>query len=219
MVDVNLCSNSTFVARSLRYSGRSQQAAAGAIMTVTPAEGQHTIDVLVLAFSSDPAVRWLYPDPHQYLAYFSAFVEAFAGKAFEEATAYRTGDYAGAALWLPPGVQPDEEAILQVLENTISPEDLARALPVFEQMAEFHPREPHWYLPLIGVDPAHQGQGIGSALLRHALARCDRDHLPAYLESSNARNVPLYERHGFVVLGEIQTADSPPLYPMRREPR
>ena len=86
-------------------------------------------------------------------------------------------------------------------------------------MGHYHPKEPHWYLPLIGVDPRHQRRGHGAALLRHALARCDRDHAPAYLESSNPANVPLYERHGFAVLDTIQVGSSPPIFPMLRTAR
>jgi ribosomal protein S18 acetylase RimI-like enzyme len=86
-------------------------------------------------------------------------------------------------------------------------------------MASYHPTEPHWYLPLIGVDPAYQGLGFGSALLRHALRQCDDDHVPAYLESSSPANIPLYERHGFVVLGTIQVGSSPPITPMLRVAR
>jgi ribosomal protein S18 acetylase RimI-like enzyme len=67
-------------------------------------------------------------------------------------------------------------------------------------------------------DPGH-GQGCGSALLRHALTRCDRDGVPAYLESSNPRNVPLYQRHGFEIIGSIQAGRSPTLVPMLRRPR
>ncbi|MGO8147977.1 GNAT family N-acetyltransferase, partial [Rhizobium leguminosarum] len=63
---------------------------------------------------------------------------------------------------------------------------------IFEQMATYHPTEPHWYLTLIGVDPAHQGKGHGDVLMAYALARCDHDHTPAYLESSNPRNIPFY---------------------------
>jgi ribosomal protein S18 acetylase RimI-like enzyme len=85
-------------------------------------------------------------------------------------------------------------------------------------MGRYHPSEPHWYLPLIGVDPARQSQGHGSALMRHALAACDRDGRPAYLESTNPRNLPLYERHGFERLGTIQAGASPPLFPMLRKP-
>jgi ribosomal protein S18 acetylase RimI-like enzyme len=90
---------------------------------------------------------------------------------------------------------------------------------VFEQMAAFHPKEPHWYLPLIGTDPAKQGNGHGSALLLHALAICDREKLPAYLEASSPRNIPLYRRHGFESLGSIQVGNSPVITPMLRQPR
>jgi ribosomal protein S18 acetylase RimI-like enzyme len=86
-------------------------------------------------------------------------------------------------------------------------------------MGSYHPEEPHWYLPLIGVDPLHQGRGCGSALMRHALLVCDRDKTLAYLESSNSRNIPLYERHGFESLGTIQVGTSPQVFPMLRKPR
>ena len=86
-------------------------------------------------------------------------------------------------------------------------------------MAKYHPDEPHWYLPLIGVDPAQQGKGLGDALMRHALVRCDRAGQPAYLESSNPRNISLYRRHGFEELGTIQAGSSPALVPMLRRPR
>jgi ribosomal protein S18 acetylase RimI-like enzyme len=86
-------------------------------------------------------------------------------------------------------------------------------------MESYHPRETHWYLPLIGVDPAHQRNGFGAALLQDTLRQCDRDHAVAYLESTNAANVPLYKRHGFEVLGTIQVGSSPPLFPMRRAAR
>jgi GNAT superfamily N-acetyltransferase len=85
-----------------------------------------------------------------------------------------------------------------------------RFLPrLIEKMGSYHPKEPHWYLPLLGVDPLHHGKGLGSVLLQHALAVCDRDNKFAYLESSNSRNITLYERHGFKLLGTIQVNKSP----------
>jgi ribosomal protein S18 acetylase RimI-like enzyme len=90
---------------------------------------------------------------------------------------------------------------------------------VSERMARHHPSEPHWYLPLIGVVPAHRGKGVGDALMRHALAACDRDGLPAYLESTNPRNITLYERHGFERIASIQSGSSPIIVPMLRKPR
>jgi GNAT superfamily N-acetyltransferase len=68
------------------------------------------------------------------------------------------------------------------------------------------------------VDPLHQVQGLGSALLQHALKVVDRDKLPAYLEATSPDSRRLYERHGFEAIGEIQAADSPPLWPMLRKP-
>jgi len=71
---------------------------------------------------------------------------------------------------------------------------------------------------MIGVDPPYQGRGYGAALLKYGLEQCDRDHAAAYLASTNPRNVPLYQRHGFEVLGKIQVGSSPPLVPMLRAP-
>lgn len=189
------------------------------ITTAKPADADDVIAVLALAFSSDPATRWAWSDPRQYLTSFPAFVRAFAGRAFEQGTAYCINGYAGAALWLPPGTQPDEDALVALVQRTIAEEAQPDVFAVFEQMGSYHPSEPHWYLPLIGVDPGQQRKGYGSDLMRHALMACDRDSAPAYLESSNPENISLYKRHGFAVLGAIQVGASPPIFPMLRKPR
>ena len=182
-------------------------------------ETEQAVAVIVLAFSTDPVARWSYPDPHQYLRHFPAIVRAFGGKAFEHGTGYHVGGFAGAALWLPPGIHADEEALAAVLKESVAGERQAAVFAVLEQMGRHHPREPHWYLPLVGVDPVHQRKGHGSALLQHALRQCDQDHVPAYLESTNPANIPLYERHGFEVLATIQVGSSPPIFPMLRAAR
>ncbi len=187
------------------------------IKTAAAADEAAIISVLTLAFSSDPMARWA-SDPLQHLTNFPVISKAFGGNAFANGTAYYADGYAGAALWLPPGVEPDIETMIALVERT-APDAIKKDIyGVFEQMGKYHPTEPHWYLPLIGVDPIQQGNGIGSALMKHALVTCDRDGLIAYLESSNPKNVPLYERHGFEVLGEIQVGSSPTLRPMLRKP-
>jgi ribosomal protein S18 acetylase RimI-like enzyme len=189
-------------------------------VTVTGAsEVEQAVAVIVLAFSTDPAARWSFPDPHRYLGDFPAIVRAFGGRAFTHGTGHHVDGFAGAALWLPPGVHPDEEALAAIMRRSVPAERQADVFGVFEQMGRYHPRGPHWYLPLIGVDPGQQGKGHGSALLRHALLQCDRDHAPAYLESTNPANMPLYERHGFEVLATIQVGSSPPIFPMLRQAR
>ena len=87
-------------------------------------------------------------------------------------------------------------------------------------MESHHPAERHYYLYLLGVHPDHQSQGLGSALLRTVLERCDREQMPAYLEASNPRNISLYGRHGFRVIRELQFGRGGPyLAAMWREPR
>jgi ribosomal protein S18 acetylase RimI-like enzyme len=125
----------------------------------------------------------------------------------------------GGALWLPPDVNPDEDAVVALVQRTVSRSNQEAVSSIFEQMSRYHPTEPHWYLPLIGVDPAQQGKGYGSELLKHALRRCDADQKVAYLESTNPKNIPLYERHGFALLGTIQAGTSPPISPMLRKPQ
>jgi GNAT superfamily N-acetyltransferase len=186
----------------------------------TPAGSEAAaIDTIILAFSADPVARWVFPEEQDYLTSFPKFVRAFGGAAFSHNSAHCTEDFGGAALWLPPNVHFDENAVNNVLEST-APESVRDDLfAVFEQMEKYYPTEAHWYLPLIGVDPAHQRKGYGGALMKHALELCDRDHVPAYLESTNPMNVSLYQRHGFEALGTIQQGASPPLIPMLRKAR
>jgi GNAT superfamily N-acetyltransferase len=189
------------------------------IRTATAADAERCLAVLTLAFGSDPPCRWTWPDPHQYLEAFPRFARAFGGSALALGTAHYSEGFSGVALWLPPGVAPDEASLVQLIQDTVADARQEAMFAIFEQMEAFHPREAHWHLPLIGVDPAHQGKGIGAALLRHVLSVCDNQKVLAYLEATSARNIPLYERHGFEALGRIQVADSPPVVPMVRKPR
>ena len=175
--------------------------------------------VITLAFASDPVARWTYPDPDQYLEHFPAFVRAFAGRSFTQGTAYLSPDGGGAALWLGPRIEPNEDELLGLIWSSTSDQVQKDLFPMLQQMEAFHPSEPHWYLPMIGVEPSRQGSGVGSALLQHTLATCDVDGLPAYLESTNPRNISLYERFGFEQIGVIRAGDAPPLFPMLRRPQ
>ena len=180
---------------------------------------RRAIATLTLAFSTDPLLRWFYPDAERYLTHSPEMAKFFGGRAFDHDAAYRSDDFTGIALWLPPGVKPDAERMGELIQASVDEGILEAVFSLIEQMDVYHPKEPVWYLPVIGVDPIHQGKGIGSALLDQGLAACDEDGLPAYLESSNPRNISLYERHGFKVVAEIQSGDGPPIWPMLRDAR
>jgi ribosomal protein S18 acetylase RimI-like enzyme len=146
-------------------------------------------------------------------------LRGFGGRAFERGTAHATEGFHGGALWLPPGVGPDDEALEALVRDTVPEPALSEFLSILERMGESHPHAPHWHLAFIGVDPVCHGQGIGAALLGYALERIDEKGLQAYLESSNPRNIQLYQRHGFEVIRQIRVGGSPPVIPMLRSSR
>ena len=88
-----------------------------------------------------------------------------------------------------------------------------------KSMRDDHPSTPHLYLSVLGVDPPRQGQGVGSRLIAPGLELCDREGVPAYLETARERNVVFYERHGFRVTHELTLPRGPRLWLLWREPR
>ena len=183
------------------------------------AEMDSVLSCLALAFSADPVVRWVYPEPAAFLAHFPRVADLFGGGAFDHAAAYRNDDFTAVALWLPPGVHPDEERLIPHFEKTVAAEKLDRLFSLFDQMARYHPEGPCRHLTFIAVDPARQGKGLGAALLEEGLRQCDRDGIPAYLESTNPANLSLYRRHGFEQIGLIEAEGAPSLFPMLRPVR
>jgi GNAT superfamily N-acetyltransferase len=179
---------------------------------------------LARAFDDDPVMNWVFPNdagrPARLEAAFALYLRRIW---LLENECYGTERLFGAALWLPPGKWKISVARqLRLLPSMIAVNgrDLPRLLRVLHKMETVHPEEPpSYYLAVLGVEPEQQGHGFGSALMQPVLERCDRERIPAYLESSKRRNVVLYERHGFRVIEEMKVADDgPPLWRMWREP-
>ena len=184
---------------------------------VPDTDASRVYQTLLSAFTDDPVERWLYPGFPDYSVHFPRFLAAFGGRAFDEQTVRRLGDYSAVALWLPPGVTPDGDAIGTVLSETVASEKQGDTFAVLAQMDAAHPTFPHWYLPWFGVDSTLQGQGIGGQLLERCLVEfADAAPLPAYLETPNPRSISFYERHGFEVTGTAQAGQCPPITFMLR---
>lgn len=186
---------------------------------VTTRDEDRVVGTITVAFVGDPAMRWIYPGASQYLGGFPKLVRALGQGAFEKGSAHQASAFAGVAIWLRPGVHPDEVLLGQVIESTVDARHAPRVLEVLEELGRWHPREPHWYLPFIGVDTPSQRAGLGSLLLRHALRQVDDEHAPAYLETANPGNIPLYSRHGFELAATVNLPSAPTLFPMVRPAR
>lgn len=177
--------------------------------------------MLARAFDDDPVMSWFFARDATRPAWTRSYFRVRLRALLDSGEVYTTDDAAGAALWSPP------EAWRFGLWETVA---LARFLPAMgrrtrrvlhglESVERRHPETPHWYLAVLGTEPARQGEGIGSAVLRPVLDACDADEIPAYLESSKERNVDFYARHGFRVTEEVSLPDGPLLWLMWRDPR
>jgi len=190
------------------------------VRSAKPDEANRLVATLTVAFADDPSLRWGMTDADQYMRGMVPYVDAFGGRAaLEHGTVYVVGDFLGVAVFLPPDACLDGDALARVAEQHIDEPRRTEVFALLGDMDRHHPREPHWHLTLIGIDPIHRGRGLGSALLDHGLAACDRQGAPAYLEATSPRNVALYRRHGFETVAELAAGTSPALYAMVRRPR
>jgi ribosomal protein S18 acetylase RimI-like enzyme len=194
------------------------------VIVASPEDHEGLASVLARAFDADPIVSWVFRDDeardHARTLYFRTTLALY-----RRYDGILTVDSRLAcALWLPPGkwrVSFWRELLLApTILRMLGMRRLGRGLAAFDRLQREHPTEPHHYLALLGVDPSCQSQGLGTALLGAGLERADRDGLGAYLETSNSRNVALYERHGFEVKKTIDFGPgSPTCWLMARPPR
>jgi GNAT superfamily N-acetyltransferase len=175
--------------------------------------------VLAEAFFDDPVLSWLMPDDRKRLAqlrrYFGIELRHLA---LARGRVWTTSDLAGAALTLPPGRWRSPLRVT-LLEGSAFGLRIARAARMGAAIEWRHVHGPHYYVRDVGVLPSMQGRGLGRALMKPTLERCDREGLPAYLEASSERNTALYERLGFRVTSVLRVGSCPPLRLMLRAPQ
>jgi len=195
---------------------------------LTRAQIREAGEVLARALYEDPLTVWVEPNgaKRARVLPWSMSVYARYGHRYGEVyTAAQTVE--GAAIWIPPGKFPISLVGLMLAGYVLRPlkaglAGFVRAMSAMSYVEGLHKRDvprPHWYLLFLGVDPPHQGQGVGGALVQPVLARADAEGLPCYLESTNGRNLPFYKRQGFeVVVEDDLPRGGPRFWAMKREP-
>jgi GNAT superfamily N-acetyltransferase len=184
--------------------------------------------VLTRAFDDDPVFRHLYPTARRRRWSCRRFLHAIVRDGFpfgEVWAAVDDGMVVGTAGWLPEGAYPPSRwraarQLMAAWQALLTPHTFRDGLRYLTETEKLHPKEPHWYLAVIGIEPARQGQGLGGKLLAAVLGRLDETGVPAYLETSTEGNVAWYRHHGFEVQQEVRPAPTgPPVWTMWREPK
>ena len=182
------------------------------------------VATLVGAFYDDPLWSWGFPEPSRRRAQHEAAFRALVMSAVARRWVWTTDGYGAASVWIPPGepeLTDDEATAFAALLAQVAPDRTNEIASLFASFEASHPRgEPHFYLSLLGTDPARRGEGLGMGLLSANLERIDALGFPAYLESSNPVNVARYESVGFEVLFErVVTPEGHGFAGMWRAPR
>jgi ribosomal protein S18 acetylase RimI-like enzyme len=194
-----------------------------ALRRAVPSDAPALSETLADAFNGDPVWDWMLP-PGSHRARLRRIFGRLLGYALPRGHVYATEDLTTVTMWSPPGEW--KLPLSAVLRSAVP---MARAAGVrlprllgrlndIERVHATQP-DPHWYLEFIGTARERQGHGAGAALLVDALDRFDALGLPTYLESSNPRNLPFYQRHGFTVTAELSFRSGPPQWTLWRDPR
>lgn len=191
--------------------------------TATADDVPRLADALADAFTTDPVYTWMVPRSlrlkARLRALFTAELEQYG---LPQGTVWTNAGCDGAVVALPPGAWELPESITAT-EALLWVRGFGRRLLLAQRvqraLEERHLREPHFYVRMVGVRSARQGQGLGSVLMQPTLQAADSKGVPSYLEASTERSAALYERLGFVHLGALVLPDGgPPVWPMRRPP-
>lgn len=181
--------------------------------------------VMARAFDEDPVTNWMAKQDGKRRLHIARLMNLATRRiCFEKGICLTTDGLHGGSLWFPPGTWElgltDQSRYLPFYLKSVGWRRIAQVLHGIQTVERFHPKEPHYYALAAGVDTQHQGKGIGTQLFTPMLERCDEERMPAYLESTNIRNNPLYERLGYKVTEEFDIPHGGPrVWMMWRDPQ
>lgn len=201
----------TTLARDVKHPARVRHVTTS-VRVVTADDLDALGAVLGRAYADDPVWTWVYPQPDRIRRLARMFRSLLRATRDHGATVLTDQATRGAAIW-----QRSDDRSLGALGNLrmatamiAGRARIRRGQAVMRAIERRHPKALHWYLAVLGTDPAHQGEGVGSALVRHVLDDRANTGQPAYLETQTEANVPLFEGHGFEVIGELDVPGGGP---------
>jgi GNAT superfamily N-acetyltransferase len=179
------------------------------------ADANAMTETIATAFFNDPLWSWAFGDESRRAADFRRWWRVFVDASFRNEWTWVTERCESAAIWCPPGavelLPAEEERLVELVVGLIGGDHGNAVLEVLAQFEAAHPHDaPHYYLGIVATHDDHRGHGLAERLLAENLQQIDAEHMPAYLESSNPRNLNRYMRLGFEPIGEIEIPDGRP---------
>lgn len=180
------------------------------IRPATTDDVEPAVQTLVKAFENYPMTRQLISaDDHlDRLARYNRLFLTHIG--LPHGRVWVTPNSTAVAVWITPQTPDDAFSSIAAELREISGDRADLASQYGQALGILRPREPVWTLIVVGVDPAHQRQGLGRAVLAPGLAAADADQLPAFLETQDPANVAFYETLGFEVIAELDLPENGP---------
>lgn len=188
------------------------------IRQLDPSKIQAATSTISEAFYDDPMFELVLPDKTTRMQYLTPLTEFMLKLVMNNGQVDSIAGTGGVALWMPPGktdLSPGQimkaGGLKLPFRTGFGP--FMRLMRMLDKGSATHKKAvpvPHWYLAMVAVEPSQQGKGLGKALIEHGLARADADRVPCYLETSNERNLPLYERSGFKVVESFVLVEGGP---------
>ena len=187
------------------------------VRAATAADRADLVNALSSAFAEDPLFGWMSgagpdkPLEPKMRTFFDAFLKLDLGRS--DHLVFTDDDGIGGAIWRAPNKwKVPNGDLVRTMPSILRAfgTKVPRLMSALTAIEKVHPKEEHYYLEVLGTHQASQSKGVGSAMITHMLDRCDTEGMPAYLESSNPRNIPFYARHGFEATGEITCGKGAP---------
>lgn len=182
------------------------------VVALRPEQRERAVEGLTESLRDDPLNQHFVPDPAERSRVLPSLMRTFLRYTLCRGLVLTTREIGGASLLLPPaecrlstpGMLWSGMAGVAWRAGVRAMARFARAGKWLEEFRCHHAGGPHWYVIAQGVVPAHQGRGVGAAVMERTLEIVDQDDGACFAETFTLRNARYYERFGFRITAEAE---------------